>query len=100
MAQNITVYFATNRQPVMGRDGQTIVDFEADPGPVGGYAVRFGSANISVDLAAAQNDLVKGSLFVAPEILTPAPGAAPQFGSRTIFEALRSEMATKRLPTL
>jgi esterase/lipase superfamily enzyme len=100
MAQRITVYFATNRQPVLDGAGNTIVDFTADPGPIGGYAVRFGQAQVDVDLAALKNDLVAGSLCVAPEVLTPAPGAAPVFGSKTIFDAIRQEMASKKLPTL
>jgi esterase/lipase superfamily enzyme len=100
MPQIVTVYFATNRQPVMGADGTTIVGFGSDPGPIGGYAVRFGQAQVTVDVAARTNVMVAGSLFVAPEVLTPAPGAAPQFGSRTIFDRLRSSMATDKSPTL
>jgi esterase/lipase superfamily enzyme len=95
MADVITVYFATNRQPVLAADGKSIIDFGSDPGPISGYAVRFGQAQVAVDLSAATNVLVAGSLFVAPEVLTPAPGVAPQFGSRTIFDALRKDMAAK-----
>jgi esterase/lipase superfamily enzyme len=97
---SVTVYFATNRQPVLGADGVTIVGFGSDPGPVDGYAIRFGQAQVAVDLAASRNDLIPGSLFVAPEVLTPVPGAEPQYGSKTIFEALRNDMATNQLPTL
>jgi esterase/lipase superfamily enzyme len=100
MVTNVTVYFATNRNPILGGDGQTIVDFDSNPGPISGYAVRFGQAQVAVDLEAAKNDLVAGSLSVAPEVLTPQPGAAPVFGSRTIFDALRREMAANELPTL
>ncbi len=97
---NVTVYFATNRQPILDADGQTIVDFDSDPGPVDGYAVRFGQAQVAVDLSAPKNDLVPGTLLVAPETLTPAPGAQPVYGSRTIFSAIQCEMASKSLPTI
>ena len=97
---NVTVYFATNRQPILGAEGKTIVDFDSSPGPVGGYSVRFGQALVDVDLSASTNKLVDGSLVVAPEQLTPAPGVAPQFGSKTIFDAIRQEMTAKQLPTL
>lgn len=100
MAQPVTVYFATNRQPLLGPDGKTIVDFSSDPGPVSGYAVRFGEAQVLVDLQASTNNLVAGSLSVADEVLTPAPGQPPQFGSKTIFDALRNNMTTKKRPTL
>jgi esterase/lipase superfamily enzyme len=100
METSVTVYFGTNRQPQMNSSGDQIVDFGSDPGPISGYAVRFGQATVAVDLLQNTNSLVPGSLFVAPEVLTPAPGAAPQFGSRTIFDALRQSMADKARPTL
>jgi esterase/lipase superfamily enzyme len=100
MAEAVTVYFATNRQPILDADGKTITGFGTDPGPVSGYAVRFGQAIVSVDLAASTNNLVEGSLCVAPEVLTPAPGAPPLFGSKTIFDALRQDMASGGLSTI
>ena len=100
MPTRITVYFGTNRQPQTNPAGDLIVGFGSDPGPVSGYAVRFGQASVDVDLPQQKSVLVPGSLSVAPEILTPAPGAAPQFGSRTIFEAIRQSMSTNGLPTL
>src|SRR5215472_16922449 len=99
-ASNVTVYFATNRQPIFDAAGKDIVDFDSDPGPIGGFAVRFGSAQVAVDLSAPKNDLVPGTLSVAPEVLTPAPGAQPLYGSRTIFDAIRKEMNAKQTPTL
>lgn len=77
-----------------------IVGFGSDPGPVSGYAVRFGQACVDVDLPQQTSVLVPGSLSVAPEILTPAPGVAPLFGSRTIFDAIRQSMSVDRKPTL
>jgi esterase/lipase superfamily enzyme len=100
MADPVIVYFATNRQPETDRTGNDIIGFGSDPGPISGYAVRFGQASVAVDLQQRTNVLVPGSIWVAPEILTPAPGAAPQFGSRTIFEAIRRSMATNGRPTL
>lgn len=100
MPQLVTVYFGTNRQPVLDGAGKDIVDFGSDPGPVGGYAVRFGQAQVAVDLAANTTELVAGSLYVAPEILTPAPGDPPKFGSKTIFDAVRQDMSSRKLPTL
>ncbi len=96
---DITVYFATNRQPTLDAGGN-IVGFGDDPGPVDGYAVRFGKAEVTVDLAASTNTMVAGSLYVAPEILTPAPGVAPLFGSQTIFDQVRAEMLGGAKPTI
>jgi esterase/lipase superfamily enzyme len=100
MAQSVTVYFATNRQPLLSADGKTITNFDSEPGPIGGFAVRFGQATVSVDLTKAKNNIDWKSLSVAPEVLTPAPGDAPKFGSRTIFEAIRQSMADNKRPTL
>jgi esterase/lipase superfamily enzyme len=100
MPDQVTVYFGTNRQPVMNEGGNQIIGFANDPGPIGGYAVRFGQAVVAVDLLKGTNDLVPGSLFVAPEVLTPAPGAPPLLGSRTIFDALRQSMADNGRPTI
>ncbi len=100
MKTSVTVCFGTNRQPQLNEAGDRIVDFGSDPGPISGYAVRFGQATVTVDLRQQTNELVPDSLFVAPEVLTPAPGASPQFGSRTIFDALRQSMADKAHPTL
>jgi esterase/lipase superfamily enzyme len=100
MTQIVTVYFGTNRQPIFDAAGTNIVDFASDPGPVSGYAVRFGQAQIAVDLIAQTNDLVPGSVAVAPEVLTPTPGNPPQFGSKTIFDAIRQSMAGDQKPTI
>ncbi|HEY2447148.1 MAG TPA: alpha/beta fold hydrolase [Rhizomicrobium sp.] len=95
----VTVYFATNRQPELDAQGR-ITGFGSDPGPIDGYAVRFGSATVNVDLAAKTNVLDPSSLIVAPETLTGAPGFTPLLGSRTIFTELRDRMKTNRRPTL
>lgn len=100
MPDQVTVYFGTNRQPVMNEGSDQIVGFANDPGPISGYAVRFGQAVVAVDLLKGTNDLMPGSLFVAPEVLTPAPGAPPLLGSRTIFDALRQSMADNGRPTI
>ena len=94
----VTVYFATNRQPLTGTDGQTIVDFGSEPGPVGGLSVRYGSVRVTV--AAGDGTIVPGSLTVAPETLQgPAP-FTPQLGSQTIFDALRQAMISGNRPTI
>jgi esterase/lipase superfamily enzyme len=98
-AMPVTVYFATNRQPVLDAAGN-IAGFGADPGPIDGYAVRFGKAEVTVDLAAATNTMVPGSLYVAPEILTPPPQVAPTFGSHTIFDQVRRDMKNHARPTI
>lgn len=48
----IKVYFATNRQPFTEPGGSRIVDFGSELGPVGGLNVRYGSADVDVDLQA------------------------------------------------
>lgn len=87
MAQNVTVYFATNRMPLTDASGAAIVDFGSEPGPIDGTAVRFGSAQASV--TASGSSFVPGSLYVAPEQLI---GPAIRRGSRDIFEKLRQDM--------
>jgi esterase/lipase superfamily enzyme len=94
----VTVYFATNRKPLPDATGK-IIGFGEDPGPIDGYAVRFGYAAVAVDLATKTNDLVAGSLSVADEVLTPASGT-PIFGSRTIFDELRRSMKEDSKPTV
>src|SRR5690348_12292779 len=85
----VTVYFATNRQPITGADGQTIVDFGGELGPVGGLAVRYGSAEVEVDLKAGTAQLAADTLQVAPEQLFGPAGMEPVLGSRTVFGDLR-----------
>ncbi|HEV2563912.1 MAG TPA: alpha/beta fold hydrolase [Microvirga sp.] len=95
MAQNVTVYFATNRMPLTDASGAAIVDFGSEPGPIDGTAVRFGSAQASV--TATGSSFVPGSLYVAPEQLI---GPAIRRGSRDIFEKLRQDMQDGGRPTL
>ncbi len=86
MAQNVTVYFATNRMPLTDASGASIIDFGSELGPIDGTAVRFGSAEARV--TATGSSFVAGSLYVAPEQLI---GPTIQRGSRDIFEKLRQE---------
>jgi esterase/lipase superfamily enzyme len=95
---SVTVYFATNRQPITGGTGQAIVDFGSEPGPIDGLAVRFGSVQADVEDGKAQ--LVQSSLVVAEETLTGPEGFEPQHGSKTIFEALRQAMIANKRETL
>jgi esterase/lipase superfamily enzyme len=96
---DVQVFFGTNRKPELDDHGD-VVTFGSDPGPIDGYAVRFGRATVRVDVPAKQYGLVPGSLFVAPEVLTGAPGFSPTVGSRTIFNELRDSMQTNQKPTI
>lgn len=94
----VVVYFATNRKPLTGADGQKIVDFGSELGPIGGLAVRYGSIRVTVERGKAA--LVKDSLVVAPEQLIGPADFIPKLGSNTIFDALRQSMKTQNRPTL
>jgi esterase/lipase superfamily enzyme len=96
----VTVYFGTNRQPITEAGGGQIVDFGSELGPISGLSVRFGAAEVDVDLTTKKATLVKGSLTVADEVLSGSAGFAPKFGSRTIFDALRADMREANRPTL
>ena len=99
MATTVTVYFATNRQPLT--DGtERIVGFSSELGPTGGLDVRYGRAKVQVDLAAATQAMVPGSLEVADQKLVFAVGGRPILGSQTIFDALRSDMSKSGRPTI
>ena len=96
----VTVYFATNRQPVTEAGGGRTVGFGSELGPVSGLAVRFGSAEVDVDLRARTAALAEGSLAVADEVLAGSADFRPKLGSRTIFDALRADMREGDRPTL
>jgi esterase/lipase superfamily enzyme len=96
----VYVYFATNRQPMLEEGTDKIIGFSSELGPTGGLDVRYGSAEVDVDIAAKTNKIVEGSLTVADQQLLFAPGGSPKFGSKTIFDALRSEMASAKRPAL
>ena len=96
----VTVYFATNRQPITEVGGGRIVDFGSELGPISGLAVRFGSAEVDVNLAARTASMVEGSLAVADETLAGSADFTPKLGSRTIFDALRADMREGNRPTL
>jgi esterase/lipase superfamily enzyme len=96
--KRVAVYFATNRQPITD-SAHRITGFTADLGPVGGLNVRYGQAQVDVDLARGKQSVVSGSLTVADESLFGPPGSAPVLGSQTIFDAVRADMA-KGKPTI
>jgi esterase/lipase superfamily enzyme len=99
MATNVTVYFATNRQPLT--DGSDrIVDFSSELGPTGGLDVRYGSAEVKVDLKKSTCTIVPGSLQVAEQKLLFPDGGGPVLGSKTIFDAIREDMAKSKRPTI
>ena len=100
MAKRVTVYFATNRQPMLDGATDKIINFSSELGPTGGLDVRYGSATVEVDLAARTTKVVEGSLQVADQQLTFPAGGELRLGSNTIFEALRADMAGNKQPTL
>jgi len=100
MAKRVTVYFATNRQPLLEEGTEKIIGFGADLGPTGGLDVRYGSAQVDVDLAQKTNVMVDGSLIVADQKLVFAAGQKPMLGSKTIFDAIRTDMAEAERPTI
>jgi esterase/lipase superfamily enzyme len=97
---SVKVYFATNRQPHTADGTDQIVDFSSELGPVDGMNVRYGSAEVDVDLAARTSVLVPGSLQVAEEKLIFPDGSTPQRGSDTIFDAIRDSMLGESRPTI
>jgi esterase/lipase superfamily enzyme len=97
---NVKVYFASNRQPLTAGGTDQIIDFGSELGPTNGLSVRYGSAEIAVDLTAKTNVLVPGSLKVADEQLIFPAGSGPQLGSDTIFDAIRADMLLGSRPTI
>jgi esterase/lipase superfamily enzyme len=98
--KRVTVYFATNRQPILKSGTETIIDFSSELGPTSGLDVRYGSAQVDVNLAAKSNKLVDGSLKVADQKLLFATRSKPKLGSNTIFDALRDDMANAKRPAI
>ncbi|MGJ5137661.1 alpha/beta hydrolase [Bradyrhizobium oligotrophicum] len=97
---NVTVYFATNRQPITAEGTNQITGFSSELGPVNGLNIRYGRAEIAVDLQAPSYALVPGSLHVEDEQLIFPQGSRPVLGSNTIFGALRTDMLAKARPTI
>src|SRR5262245_15137136 len=94
-----TVYFATNRQPIT-TGGDEIVDFGSELGPTDGLDIRYGSAEVDINLNKKTCTLVPGSLKVADQQLIFPAGGAPVLGSKTIFDAIRSDMASTNRSTI
>jgi esterase/lipase superfamily enzyme len=99
MATTVTVYFATNRQPLTD-GGEQIIGFSSELGPTGGLDVRYGRAEVEVDLRKGTTTIVPGSLEVAAQTLIFAAGGAPVLGSKTIFDAIRADMTAAARPTI
>ena len=99
MSTLATVYFATNRQPLTA-GGEQIVNFGSELGPTGGLDVRYGRAQVEVDLKKSTASMVPGSLEVADQKLVFSAGGAPILGSETIFDAIRADMMTSSRPTI
>jgi len=89
MATVVTVYFATNRQPLTD-GGDRIVGFTSELGPTSGLDVRYGRAQVEVDLKNNQSTFVPGSLEVARSSYLQ-PAAIP------CSEARRSSMQSGKI---
>ncbi|MEP7030964.1 MAG: alpha/beta fold hydrolase [Pseudolabrys sp.] len=98
--KRVTVYFATNRQPMLEDGSEQIINFSDSLGPTGGLDVRYGVAQVDVDIAGKTTMVVPGSPRVAGENQVPAANESRLLGSDTIFEAIRSDMAGQERPTL
>jgi esterase/lipase superfamily enzyme len=98
--KRVTVYFATNRQPILKGGTDTIIGFSSELGPTSGLDVRYGSAQVDVDLAAKTNEMVDGSLKVADQKLLFAARGRPTLGSNTIFDVIRDDMADRKRPAI
>jgi esterase/lipase superfamily enzyme len=98
--KRVTVYFATNRQPILQDGTETIIDFSSELGPTGGLDVRYGRAQVDVDLTKKRNQIVEGSLKVADQQLLFARDGEPKLGSDTIFDAIRGEMSEAKRPAI
>lgn len=91
-ASTITVFFATNRNPI----GDPPTDFGPLLGPIDGTAIRFGTAEIN------EKTLKLVRLDVAPEKLV-LDGPADRrlvFGSRQVFDDLKAKMIAHARDTL
>jgi esterase/lipase superfamily enzyme len=98
-----TVYFATNRQPLLDPSDpqqQRIIGFGSELGPTSGIDVRYGSAKVDVNLSKKTNVIVPGSLIVATQQLLFTEGQSPILGSDTIFDAIRVSMKADNKPTI
>jgi esterase/lipase superfamily enzyme len=95
-----TVYFATNRPPFTEPGDGKILNFGSELGPTSGLDVRYGRADVQVDLNAETARFMPGSLQVADEKLIFPQGEGAVLGSTTIFDAIRSDMLATSKPTI
>ena len=93
------VYFATNRQPLT-EGGEKIVDFSSELGPTDGLDVRYGRAQVDVDIKNKTAAFVPGSLEVDDQQLIFPVGGSPVLGSKTIFDAIRANMTKSNCATI
>jgi esterase/lipase superfamily enzyme len=91
-ASTITVFFATNRNPI----GDPPTDFGPLLGPIDGTAIRFGTADVNEKTFKIER------LDVAPEKLTfdDSQDNKLVFGSQQVFDALKSKMIAHARDTL
>src|SRR5262245_57353242 len=99
MSTIVTVYFATNRQPLTG-NGDDIIGFSSELGPTDGLDVRYGRAQVDVDIKKRTSTIVPGSLEVADQQLIFPAGGAPVLGSKTIFDGIRANMTDANRSTI
>jgi esterase/lipase superfamily enzyme len=88
---DITVFFATNRNPI----GDPVIDFGGKLGPVSGRNLRFGVAQVD------QTSLKVRSIEVAPEKLVPEQENGRTYvGSQLVLDWLRLKMTKHDRDTL
>jgi len=91
-ASTITVFFATNRNPI----GDPPTGFGPLLGPIDGTAIRFGTAEVD------EKTLKLARLDVAPEklVFEDDQDKTLKFGSQKVFDALKSKMIAHARDTL
>ena len=95
MANQYTVHFATNRNPIVDSHGK-IANFGPDLSQAQGVDLRFGEVQVTVTGAPKQGKIVSGSLRVYEEKMLVGPRTQRKRGSDQLFSALRPSMASAK----
>ncbi|AZO08563.1 alpha/beta hydrolase [Mesorhizobium sp. M3A.F.Ca.ET.080.04.2.1] len=95
MSKQYTVYFATNRNPIVGSAGK-ITGFGPYLSQAQGMDLRYGQIQVAVSGAPKQGKIVPGSLRVYDEKMLVGLGQQPKRGSDELFSALRPSLASAK----